>query len=201
VRTAKQILQQDDPQLALLSYRSTPHGATGYSPAQLLLGRQIRSSLPTIWTSLEPSWPNPVSVEENDQKAKLKSKQAFDKSHSAKQLHTLQPGDKVSIHLPSDKNWQPDGVVTALDDMPRSYIINTPTGNVRRNRRHLWPVIEPPVQPTPPVETAGNSIPSTDIQEHCHSPLDNLKNERIKSNSQKASRSGRIIRTPLKLKD
>jgi transposase InsO family protein len=47
VQTVKNILRKaDDPQLALLSYRTTPI-INGYSPAQLLMGRQLRSNVPT----------------------------------------------------------------------------------------------------------------------------------------------------------
>jgi hypothetical protein len=48
VQTAKNILRMaDDSQLALLSYRTTLI-INGYSPAQLLMGRQLRSNVPTV---------------------------------------------------------------------------------------------------------------------------------------------------------
>ena len=57
VQTAKNLLQEEsDPAKALLAYRSTPlQGAK--RPSELLFGRQIRSTLPCVTTSLEPSWP------------------------------------------------------------------------------------------------------------------------------------------------
>ena len=45
VRTAKWILRQKDPHLALLNYRTTPVEATGYSPARLLMGPELQSRL------------------------------------------------------------------------------------------------------------------------------------------------------------
>ena len=41
VQEAKKILAQSDPMLALMIHRSTPTTATGYSPAELAMGRRI----------------------------------------------------------------------------------------------------------------------------------------------------------------
>jgi len=51
VRTVKNLLTKEkDPAKALLAYRSTPL-ACKFSPAQLLMGRQIRNSIPLFHTS------------------------------------------------------------------------------------------------------------------------------------------------------
>ena len=54
IQTVKALLKKSaDPYLALLDYRTTPV-LNGMSPAQLLLGRQLRTTVPTITSKLAP---------------------------------------------------------------------------------------------------------------------------------------------------
>ena len=56
VQLAKQIIRQDDPLLALMSYRATPTAATKPSPYQLMNGRQIQTRIPTLKEHSEINW-------------------------------------------------------------------------------------------------------------------------------------------------
>ncbi len=82
VRMAKHILKQKDPSLALLSYRATPIQATGDSPAQLMLGRQIKTPIPTLEEKLLPQWPDIALVKVADARAKAAYKHHYDRCHS-----------------------------------------------------------------------------------------------------------------------
>lgn len=84
VQTAKKILKQEDPILALMSYRSTPCSTTGYSPAELLMGRRIRTTLPTLEENLTPKWPSRTAVEEKEKKEKAKQAHYFNRCHGAR---------------------------------------------------------------------------------------------------------------------
>ena len=54
VSTIKSLLQKSkDPYLAVLAYRSTPL-EQGYSPAELLMSRKLRTNIPTVQEQLVP---------------------------------------------------------------------------------------------------------------------------------------------------
>jgi hypothetical protein len=70
-----------------------------------------------------------MARKEDDQKEK--QKRNFDRRHAAQHLPTLQSGDQV---------WIPDRKAAGRvlrETQPRSYLVDTPQGQFRRNRRHL----------------------------------------------------------------
>jgi len=140
VRTAKQILKQADPFLALMIYRATPLQATGVSPAQLMLGRQIRTTVPTLEANLQPAWPDLQRVRQTDERAKENYSRVYNNRYNTKTLPELQPGTSVAVKLDSERGWTKSAVVLRKCDTPRSYIVQTDKGELRRNRHHLKPV-------------------------------------------------------------
>ncbi|KAK5906500.1 hypothetical protein CgunFtcFv8_002361 [Champsocephalus gunnari] len=62
VKTVKSLLKKAaDPYLALLAYRATPL-QNGYSPAQLLMGRRLRTTVITLPALLDPALPDSEAV-------------------------------------------------------------------------------------------------------------------------------------------
>lgn len=143
VRTVKGLLQkEEDPYLALLAYRATPL-ANGHSPAQLSMGRQLRTTLPVTLSSLNPGWTDIAKLKEEEQRMRQRSRVNFNKRHRAQQLSTLTPGKHVWI-----KDTKEKGTVISQADTPRSYVIDSPRGTLRRNRHHLVSTPVPPAEQT-----------------------------------------------------
>ncbi|KAJ8391941.1 hypothetical protein AAFF_G00084120 [Aldrovandia affinis] len=94
VQTAKKILKQSDHFLALINYRATPLQATGVSPAELMMDRQIRTNVPTVESNLKPQWPDLAMVREADEKAKRSYQLSFNRRHNARELSLIQPGSR-----------------------------------------------------------------------------------------------------------
>lgn len=148
VRTVKALLQKnEDPHKALMAYRATPlaHGA---SPAQLLMGRNIQTPLPVCPSTLTPAWPDLKAFELKDKELKRKQAEGYNTRHRAKEKEPLQPGQRVWI-----KNIPRTGVVSGSAATPRSYVVDTSNGSLRRNRSHLRVVPSPSTTPDPGIRT------------------------------------------------
>lgn len=81
----------------LFKYRTTPHTTTGISPAELLMGRQLRSHLSLLHPDF--SLQNRVTNKQQNQKS-------HHDAHASKRHFTI--GDTVFVRdFPSGKNWLP----------------------------------------------------------------------------------------------
>ncbi|XP_041379100.1 uncharacterized protein K02A2.6-like [Gigantopelta aegis] len=79
VRTAKEILKQEDMILALLIYRATPISALGMSPAELVYGRRLRITLPSMPSTLVPRTIDYSIVRGRDSISKIRQKKYFNR--------------------------------------------------------------------------------------------------------------------------
>ncbi|XP_046554151.1 uncharacterized protein K02A2.6-like [Haliotis rubra] len=114
VKIAKRLLMQDDPYLALLSYRSTPIEATGSSPAEMMIGRKLRTTLPITRDNLVPQWSDLDRVQSKDDKMKKRYEQQYNRRHSTRPLPGLTPGTTVRVKLDSEKQWSTHRVSSSL---------------------------------------------------------------------------------------
>ena len=134
VCTIKNLLKKaGDPYAALLEYRSTPVTCS-YSPAELLMNRKLRSSVPISPAQLQPSIPDYSQLREADERKLKQQKENFDVRHRTRELTPLRTGDTVWVtdHQTEGTVVQPFG--------PRSYQVEIPSGTICRNRRYLNPL-------------------------------------------------------------
>ncbi|XP_049268799.1 uncharacterized protein K02A2.6-like [Rhipicephalus sanguineus] len=132
VKIAKQkIAKAADPYKALLAYRATPL-ENGYSPAELLFGRRVHTTVPISPHMLKPTLADSQRLQKTKQGIKQRQERNYNHRRGVRRLLVLNPGQQVWI-----KDLKRRGAVLRRADSPRSYWIQCETGTVRRNRRHL----------------------------------------------------------------
>ncbi|XP_049274301.1 uncharacterized protein LOC125759493 [Rhipicephalus sanguineus] len=108
----------------MLKYMPTTPLECGASPAELLMGRRLRTTIP--------------DVQGNTRHEVLRRPQT---DHSRRPLAHLSPGDTVRI---KKGTWATKAKVLKSAGHPRSYTVVTENGTVlRRNRQHLLLTREP----------------------------------------------------------
>jgi hypothetical protein len=126
--------EHKDPLMSLLVYRNTPISGLPYSPAQLLMSRALKDRLPRTPDMLQPA----VAADGREllKKRQQQMKNCYDKGAHHRPLPDI--GDSVRIRTDDAgaKTWQPAKVI-AKDATPRSYIVATDDGQLRRNSRHI----------------------------------------------------------------
>ena len=128
VKVSESMLKKsDDFQIALLNYRNTPPKGHTYSPAQRMVSRRTRTTLPTADHLLEP-----MSINRDTVSAEIKAKRNTSKAHYDKtagpEQNSINIGEFVYARPPTSKPGNPwaYGRVTGQRHS-RSYTIQTPT--------------------------------------------------------------------------
>ena len=135
VKTVKTLLENSsDPYRALLSYRATPIPWCALSPAELLMGRTIRTDVPQLKDKLIPKWSHLRNFRKLDMRYKESQKRHFDQHHQVRSLPWLPKDQPVWVETRGQQ--VPERILHAANT-PRSYVIETPSGQLRRNRSHL----------------------------------------------------------------
>ena len=168
VQTVKRLFRKakdskTDPYIAILEYRNMPLEC-GYTPAQLLMGRQTRSIIPVVADRLKPQTVDSKTAKSKMNQSKVKQKTHFDKT--AKQLPPISLNDSVRIQM--GKIWKPAIVVKVHND--RSFSVQTEDGGVyRRNRRLLHKSKEsfPQISPFDPNVVQFGESPAAEL----HKPV------------------------------
>lgn len=206
MQTVKNMLKKaqnsnGDPYIALLEYCNTPIKGVGFSPAQLLMGRHLKSKLPASTTLLTPE--GRADVLDKQKYKQLKQKSYYDRQ--TRQLPDLQAGENVRIQR--GDTWQP-AVVVNKHQQPRSFIVCTPDGRVyRRNRKHLLKTGE---REFPPTDTQDTSTYTDSETNNTKSDADCKTTEVAPETDTDAgpvqsqlccTRSGRQVKIPARYRD
>ncbi|CAG7730844.1 unnamed protein product [Allacma fusca] len=132
VKVVKHLIKKNrDLDEALLEYRTTPL-ENGYSPAQLLMGRRLKGTIPTTVEKLLLEVIDKEKVAVFEENSREKQKLHFDRRHNVVVKNDFQEGEMLWVK--DRRSW---GVVDQKAETPRSYIITTPDGSYRRNSSFL----------------------------------------------------------------
>jgi transposase InsO family protein len=171
VAVAKAILDQDNPNLALMTYRDTPIAATGKSPNELMINRKVKTRVPCLEKKLAPQTVDIYKVRAKDAETKTKDAMYYNKRHGVRHLGMLKPGDPVRLR--QGETWQP-AIVSHTHHAPRSYLVQTSQGGVyRRNRRDILYTRE---QPFPPIGKFQPSIGTDHVMDRQPGQIDASEN-------------------------
>ena len=100
----------------------------GSSPPELLMSRKLQT-LPVFPTTLKPSTPDFDLIAKKEAAYKERQRNNYDRQHATREVLIIKPGDLVWI-----RDMQRSGEVISTTRSPRSYLIRSTQGIIRRNR-------------------------------------------------------------------
>lgn len=129
IQTTKKILKKaaadrKDIQVVLLEVHNTPV-VNGFSPAQLLMGRRLRSLIPVVPSLLDPFLPDHKEV-----RRALIDKQVEQKLYYDRGVCQREKGLSGYVRVQTSKGWIKGAKIVRPADRPRSYVIKMPDGRI-----------------------------------------------------------------------
>lgn len=121
----------------LLSYRSTPLGPTLGSPAELLMGRNLRNKIPALQYSLtapEVEQGTADSLKQGQDRMKY-----YHDRTARESSRVYEPGDLVRYRDNSREQWAKEGQITRRVNSRSFEFVNSKGNMLRRNNRLLQP--------------------------------------------------------------
>ena len=180
--------------LLFLSTETPPpplDGTNGYSPAEMLNSRLLRSRVPTAASLLKPH--AVPSLQKNMQLRQAKQKFYHDRK-SGKELTSFQSSDPVRFINPKGK-WE-FAKIKEEWNTPRSYAVETPDGrSFRRNHSHMFLTKEqvPGANVTVSPSVIPSGCESSDSPTTQETPRENVDPS---GSSIIQTRSGRTVKPP-----
>ena len=165
-------INNDQAARAILQYRNTPLRDVGLSPAQLLLHRQLRDSIPANPKLLRPHRDWLISAEERENALAQRNKYIEDRYNA--HAHDLEPLQvQTNVRIQENKRWLKTGQI--IEVLPnRQYLIKMDgSGRItRRNRRFIKQtdksetsnIIISPQYRNGPNESSNQEVPSPQTQ-------------------------------------
>lgn len=178
----KAMIDHSDANIALLNYRNTPLDGIGVSPAQLLMGRVLRSRLPITNNALKP---RAVGSKVAEITARQSVQKKYFDNHARPERREYVSGNQVR-YLDHKGAWRPGIIANEADNTGRSFnIVNKDNRTIRRNRNHMFKI--------PVKDDVIND-------KHYVQPEINVQGKgKIKTNAERVSRYGRTIRPIVKM--
>ncbi|XP_064470023.1 uncharacterized protein K02A2.6-like [Ornithodoros turicata] len=133
VQTAKMLLAKSpNVHQALLAHRSTP-GQCGYSPAELLMGRKIKSTVQTTPDNLIPQCSHLTEYRKAYHEVQKSQASTYDTRRRACERQELPSETHVKILSGAATH----GTILGTGSTPRSHVVQTSAGVTRCTSRHL----------------------------------------------------------------
>ncbi|UYV74725.1 K02A2.6-like, partial [Cordylochernes scorpioides] len=123
------------------------HGVRRFLGMVNHLGRKLRTTLPIAPENLNPKLVDSQTLKRKEGRRRKDMKSRYDRRCGATDMEELSEGDTVWIT--DMRTW---GIVKQKASAPRSYMVDTPVGTLRRNRFHLrkGDTVQYPADPSTP---------------------------------------------------
>ena len=196
---------------AVMEYNNTSLNTISESPAQILMGRRLKTSLIVNSELLKPKSYSCEMIKHKLEKSQLRMKEDYDKS-ARKEYNELKSGEVILYQTPSTmakKEWQPATVVQNHES-PQSYVIDTGKKKLRRNRVDLKKCPENVVEikvpdvdlsPKKKVQTENLGSSKEDVKDKDMGQSDAKRESNVETPHIRTTRSGRVVKTPARVKD